>query len=436
MSRRIFLFGLLAGLLCTAFYTLRGETEVPDIVLETVHLLKKPIEELLPDVQDEETTQAIEEASLNLDPYQDLHNERERWNEMRHLIELGQPLFTALPSEIAVSTSPVGRLAPAIPPPPGFTVQLPYESRLTVSGRKTIGMIFRSTQFSNSGYATTQGIPSGQSSFELQQSLQVRINGQIGRKVTVNVDFDDTKTDKKDISIVYKGDPDEIVQRAAFGDINLSLPQTEFAGYSKQVFGASAELKYKALKGYFIGSRTKGETETKEFIGNVILNRINIPDTSYIRHRFYNYTQLTGSANDRNIDITKLKVYLDTQDSTRQGPQFVPTTVDLSLIPNLPVGSSTTYTGRFLLLAQGVDYTVDPSSGVITFKNVLTNISVVAVDYNPPGSGTPISQTRGQVGLIKAIKWDESQTTLIPATEELTHYNIGSTKIVRDNNQG
>jgi len=74
-----------------------------------------------------------------------------------------------------------------------------------------------------------------------------------------------------------------------------------------------AELKYKALKGYFIGSRTKGETETKEFVGNVILNRINIPDTSYIRHRYYITRFLTGAAGDKIIDITKLKVYLDTQ---------------------------------------------------------------------------------------------------------------------------
>ncbi len=427
MRRKLFFVAFSSALLCTAFYTLRGETEVPDFVLQSVQLLKKPIEELLPDIQEEETSQAIELASLNLEPYQDLHNERERWNEMRHLIESGQPLFTALPSEIAVSSAPIGRLAPAVPPPPGFTVQLPYESRLTVSGRKTIGMIYRSTQFSNSNYATTQGVPSGQSSFELQQSLQVRINGQVGRKVTVNVDFDDTKTDKKDISIVYKGDPDEVVQRAAFGDINLSLPQTEFAGYSKQVFGAEAELKYKALKGYVIGSRTKGETETKEFVGNVILNRINIPDTSYIRHRFYNYLQLTGGAADRNIDITRLKVYMDTQDVTRAGPQFAPMTVDLSLISNLPATSSTTYTGRFLLLAQGVDYTVDPSSGVITFKNVLTNTTVVAIDYFPVGSATPISLSRGitsfpgQTGVPKAVKWDESQITQIPAPEELTH---------------
>jgi len=435
MKVKLIRLALLGGLLGMTFYTLRGEVEVPDLALQSVHLLKKSIEELLPDLQDEETSQTVEQVSLNLEPYQELHNDRERWNEMRQLIETGQPLAGPLPSEIAVSTSPIGRLAPVIPPPPGFTVQMPYESRLTVSGRKTIGVIYRSTQYSNSAYATTQGVPTGQSSFELQQSLQVRINGQIGRKVTVNVDFDDTKTDKKDISIVYKGDPDEVVQRAAFGDINLALPQTEFAGYSKQVFGASAELKYKALKGYFIGSRTKGETETKEFVGNVILQRLNVPDVGYIRHRFYNYRTLTGSANDIGIDITKLKVYINTQDSTRQGPQYSTMTVDQSLIPNLPSGTPAPAPGLFLLLAQGVDYTVDPSSGVITFKNVLTNTSIVAIDYIQPGTNTPLNQ-RGTPGLIKVLKWDETAITQIPVTEELTHYTLGTTQLVRDNGQG
>jgi len=459
MRRKLVSFGFLCGLLCIAFYTLRGDTEVPDFVLQSVHLLKKPIEDLLPDIEDDSTTsEAVEAATLDLEPYQDLHNERERWNEMRTLIESGQPLESPLPSEIALSTGPVGRLAPAIPPPPGFTVQLPYESRLTVSGRKTIGFIYQSTQYSNSGYATTQGVPSATNSFQLQQTLQVRINGQIGRKVTVNVDFDDSKTDKRDISIVYKGDPDEVVQRAAFGDINLALPQTEFAGYSKQVFGASAEIKYGPVKGYFIGSRTKGQTETKQFTGNVILQRLNISDISYVRHTYYKYRSLTGAANDAGINIANLKVYLDTQDITRApGLPFVPMTVDLSQIPNLPAGSPKTYTGRFLLLAQGVAYTVDPSSGVITFKTPLANLSVVAIDYQEPGTGQLISTdpNRGITstsppnpiggcpasvpcvpGLPKAIKWDETQITQIPVTEQLTYYSLGATQIVRDNNQG
>lgn len=426
---------ILLALIGTTFYTVRGEENLPDFVLDSLRLLKKPIEDLLPDLQEDNTLSdlAIQEAKLDIDEYQTLVNSRQRWNEMRSLIEQGRPLSAPLPSEIAMSTTTAGRLAPAVPPPPGFTVQLPYESRLTVSGRKTIGMIFRSTKYTNASFANTQGIPTGQSSFELQQQLQVRINGQVGRKVTVNVDFDDTKEDKKDISIVYKGDPDEIVQRAAFGDINLSLPQTEFAGYSKQVFGASAELKYKALHAYLIGSRTKGESETKEFVGNVILQRLNIPDTAYVRRRFYDFTQLSGGGNDKPVSIPTLRVYIDTQDVTRSSATFVPgiSTVDGSLL-----SGAANYTGNFVLLASGIDYTVDPSSGVITFRNILAANTVVAIDYTIPGTGTLLSQTRGQIGLVKMIKFDETAITAIPATEQLTHYNVGTTKIVRDNAQG
>lgn len=434
--RSLFGLGLFVGLLSFSFYSLRGEMNVPDFVLDSLKLLRKPIEDLLPDLQEDTTSpnaEAIQQASLEIDEYQETRNSRERWNEMRSLIENGLPLSQPLPSELALSTGTAGRLAPAVPPPPGFTVQLPYESRLTVSGRKTIGMIFRSTKYTNASFANTQGIPTGQNSFELQQQLQVRINGQVGRKVTVNVDFDDTKQDKKDISIVYKGDPDEIVQRAAFGDINLSLPQTEFAGYSKQVFGASAELKYKAVHAYLIGSRTKGETETKEFLGNVILQRQNIPDTSYIRRRYYNYTALTGGSNDKPVDISTIRVYLDTQDVTRSSAAFSPTvkTVDHTLL-----SGAASYTGNFILLASGIDYTVDPSSGVITFRNVLAANAVVAIDYNPPGQGTPISVSRGQPGEAKMLKFDETAILQIPVTEDLTHYNIGTTKIVRDNGQG
>src|SRR5262249_30185356 len=113
MRFKWWLWGLSLGLIFTSFYTLRGESDMPDYVLESIHLLKKPIEELLPDLQDEDNALAIEETTLNLEPYQDLRNDRDRWNEMRRLIEAGQPLAGPLPSEIAVSTAPVGRLAPA-----------------------------------------------------------------------------------------------------------------------------------------------------------------------------------------------------------------------------------------------------------------------------------------------------------------------------------
>src|SRR5204862_1435247 len=115
----------------------------------------------------------------------------------------------------------------------------------------------------------------------------------------------------------------------------------------------SAELKYKALRGYVIGSRTKGESETKEFVGNVILQRLDINDISYIRRRFYRYTNLgqgqgsNSGANDTNIPISNITVYLDNRDVARSSASYTlradngTGVVDLSLlIPN-----ATSYVG-------------------------------------------------------------------------------------------
>src|SRR6185503_13069675 len=123
---------------------------------------------------------------------------------------------------------------------------------------------------------------------DMHQELQVKIKGQVGRKIAVNVDFDDTKDDKRDISVVYTGDPEETVQEAAFGYIVLSRPSTEFVSYSNQLFGVRTRLKYKNAQLMAIGSRTKGVTETKRFNGNVKAERREIADTAYIRRRYYN----------------------------------------------------------------------------------------------------------------------------------------------------
>ena len=89
------------------------------------------------------------------------------------------------------------------------------------------------------------------------------MQGKVGEKISVNVDYDDTKPNKQDISISYKGEADEVVQNASFGDIDLSLPATEFVSYNKQLFGVRVDLKFKKASFTLVGSRTKGITKTK-----------------------------------------------------------------------------------------------------------------------------------------------------------------------------
>ncbi|MBI3542453.1 MAG: hypothetical protein HY075_04160, partial [Deltaproteobacteria bacterium] len=123
------------------------------------------------------------------------------WNRARDAMERGQEPGAQGPvpstSAVAVSTGPV------TPPPeqPGFNVELPYESGLSISGRKLIALQLKETRHKSAKRAREQGFPKIQHEFNMKQELQVRIKGKVGRKITVNVDFDDTKEDKRDISV-------------------------------------------------------------------------------------------------------------------------------------------------------------------------------------------------------------------------------------------
>ena len=96
--------------------------------------------------------------------------------------------------------------------------KLPFNSQLLLSGRKLIGVNYNGTIYDKE----ESGKRSNTSSFSMEQELQMKIKGKVGDRLELNVDFDDTQEDKRDISIVYKGKPGEFVQEAAFGDISVN----------------------------------------------------------------------------------------------------------------------------------------------------------------------------------------------------------------------
>ncbi|PIU18427.1 MAG: hypothetical protein COT18_10630, partial [Elusimicrobia bacterium CG08_land_8_20_14_0_20_59_10] len=180
---------------------------------------------------------------------------------------------------------------------------------LSVTGRKVITLNYSGKRYMKE--QTTTSRERSTNLFEITQQMQVRMQGKVGQKITVNVDYDDTKVDKQDISVVYQGDPSEAVQNIAFGDIDLSLPSTEFVSYNKQLFGIRADIKTGGLKLTFVGSRTKGTTKTKQFTGNTQFQKIDVNDTTYLRRRYYDLT--FGNTYRLPIKVNSEKIYIDRQ---------------------------------------------------------------------------------------------------------------------------
>src|SRR5205823_5728244 len=137
-----------------------------------------------------------------------------KWNTARLHIEQGISPSDLGPVEFVsgVGPLPVAIEAPKPPPP---EVELPtYGTSLSVTGRKVISFQFSEKRFLYDQKAT--GRPATTNLIDIQQQLQLRMQGKVGPKITVNVDYDDTKVNHQDISVVYTGDPDEVVQNVSF----------------------------------------------------------------------------------------------------------------------------------------------------------------------------------------------------------------------------
>jgi hypothetical protein len=361
------------------------------------------------------------------------------WNDARESVETGrfrqQELLPRRPEEISTD-------APALPEPQvEFTES---GTTLSVTGRKVIALSYSGKKFLNEQTSVTRA--RSLSLFEITQQMQVRMQGKVGEKITVNVDYDDTKLDKQDISVVYQGDPNEVVQNVSFGDIDLSLPATEFVSYNKQLFGIRADLRTSRLKFTFVGSRTKGLTKTRQFTGNTQSQGVDILDTNYLRRKYYDVT--FGNTARLPIKSGTERVYIDQQTQA----QVDGVTIFDKVGKDMAVQTST-YTGRFQLMSPGIDYVMDYSKGIVTFNRTLNPQDVVIIDFQNYG-GTYLSQNSSTSTLdiaaplvapaiIKTPSDIALSSTPAVANQQVSHrremktyYSIGQTNIVRDNGSG
>ena len=129
-------------------------------------------------------------------------------------------------------------------------------------------------------------------SLDMKQTSRYSIKGTIGTKITVEVDqHSEAKTDLANtLKIRYKGTEDEIIQTIEAGNTSLSLPNTQFVGYSQRVqglFGIKSTARVGPLNLTAIISQEKGSTESVSMGGGGA-------DTAAITYiRDYNYLERT-----------------------------------------------------------------------------------------------------------------------------------------------
>ena len=327
------------------------------------------------------------------------------------------------------------------------TLALPlYGTNVALTGRYMMGFRMNSKRYKKDANNDVQ--TRNVHNFEMLQEMQLKMQGKILDRIFVDIDYDDKREEEKAISVAYRGKPGELVQLAEFGDINLSLPQTEFIAYEKQLFGAKVHMQHKNLNLHVIGSQTKGSSKQKQFVGSSVFEIVQIKDTDYIRRRYYDLTFGSNTPAGGNtqwqtqmgsIAPGSEEVYVDT--NTTSG-DYVP----VSLTAQDWGDTTLTYSGKFKRLTRGVDYTIDYSRGIIQFASAQTAASTIAVNYQN-NAGAWLSPNQTMPYLIKTTNDNGLGGSVCPNAdaptgqlgcrmEMKTFYNVGAQQITRDNGKG
>ncbi|MEE9457995.1 MAG: hypothetical protein V3W11_12690 [bacterium] len=350
-------------------------------------------------------------------------------------------------------------------------IELGRESDIKFEGRKLFTAGFSKTTYPGGSQFLEGEQPAAD--ITMEGELQLRIEGTVLRKTHVYVDYDDTRENetRNQVSVVYKGDPDEFVQEAAFGDIMLSLPATDFVSYSssRAVFGAKVDLKYKWARLMAVASREKGETEKATFTGGAELTSLNVFDTGYTARRFF---LLNTYYDPPPTDKTYFERY-EGQERKIYKENNVPKIevfVNYGNVTGFPTGVPRYYfnayefddskgdgedkiNGKTFIrntlpskkLARGTDYTVDVEKGIITFNTTIRKEDYLAVayivangsnepkniiGYRPEGTSYILDVNESNVFQrdIKCIK-ENKDSSVIERYERRNYYFLGSTNI-------
>jgi hypothetical protein len=263
-----------------------------------------------------------------------------------------------------------------------ISLKLPADSQLAIQGYKKVEAQIGFQTFSR---PDVNGLSNQVNTTTINQELVVNLKGKVGKNVDVNVDYSDVNRaggvdqTKQDISIVYHGDPDSAVQQVSFGDLQLSLPNTDFAGFSKQLFGLEAVLQFDRFKFTSFFAQTKGVAVTKVFTGNTTQVDKTYQDIAFVPLKYFLITRAPGG-------MAPSGIYLP-----QAGSEQIWVNAGSGQLN--PVG--TNFLGVWEHWLPGRDYTIDYTTGIITFVRALSYTAQVAVGFNDsspnPAHGLNIS---------------------------------------------
>ncbi len=284
---------------------------------------------------------------------------------------------------------------------------------LRVSGHITIDGGIR-TEKSDQEFTTETD--QNQTQFNINQTQQFNIVGNVGDKVSVEIDQDSERMFEFEnaVKITYTGKEDEIIQSIEAGNVNLNLPGTQLATLSTQnegLFGFKTVSKLGPLSITTITSLQKGEKDKITIQGGAETQKVDINDQDYIKNQYFfvdpyfreqfsrytsNFEHVAGGVQIEQIEVYRKYTHTAGDNSTNKYHALATYAnadeyADLSaeevaeLIENFnsdDVGPENPTVRRyFRRLIPDVDYTYNPILGYIRLNYAAGSEEIVAVSF-------------------------------------------------------
>ncbi|MBL7994718.1 cell surface protein SprA [bacterium] len=241
--------------------------------------------------------------------------------------------------------------------------------------------------------------------FEQRQRFNLR--GTIGKKVEILFDQDSEREFdfENNIKITYTGFDDEVLQKLEAGNIDLSLPGTEFVttgGQNKGLFGIKALFKLANLNITTIASIQNGEKTKLSLAGGALKSEINKKVYDYAKAKFFflesyyrdNYENYSGRIHvaDPKNDISNIRVFRyspNNQSIPGNIPGIAINRMSILTDPNLAnltndeidtLDNGQTIDGNFLEISEE-QYDLDTRLGILKLHSPIADGDLLAVTY-------------------------------------------------------
>ena len=154
--------------------------------------------------------------------------------------------------------------------------------------------------------------------FFLEPNINLNIKGKIGKRVLVNVDFNQQeKLSENKIQVKYFAlRKREFIREVTFGNIDFDFPESEFADFkgfkqkNKKTIGVESKFGRGKFKFHSIATLTRGESETETFIGKTRNIDNLIPEYQFIARKYFQlepFIYYDGLTSPPDIDLNSFR---------------------------------------------------------------------------------------------------------------------------------